>query len=522
MVATRSTASTTPRRRSLATNFDDAATRHALTPNTPAATATPVANSTTAVFVATANSLARDRFDESVAKHVIFRADANKLLFSTLELIFDLTSPATDWLEASAEANPHDGKRVLLETARMLLDAGTPYFQGTHELLRVRFLANVDPHADIINFNAALASASSRKRKRKNTLDNEELKGLYIDALDKLFYAAVVNRLMLTDQRAAVDLNTIQLWTRQCYASNVKAGVTSGFSAAKLTEDPEEQPAIADLTSIILDLKPEAANKREFGSRNFNVSDFENDHYAEQFQCAMENDDYERFNARCFLAGASRGCATSFRRIPSASPSVVRLQHSIDGAYVGTTETPPLPPLSDDGTDVTADDRVYPAADTVHFDNQTFADIIARGPLAVQHEELHLKHAWMIDDDVDNNNLLHDSGSDEEDASEAVADARRSVVPCHGVCRGGALPPSFRTALIHICIAALFCLCATAAPLTGQALGGAPMDSFGDMPADTGSDAVPAAIPPRKQIRYRQTRQGFERNPVDGAATASS
>ncbi|KAK3234732.1 hypothetical protein CYMTET_55021 [Cymbomonas tetramitiformis] len=65
---------------------------------------------------------------------------------------------------------------------------------GTSELLRIRFLANVDPHADIINFNAALASA-----KRKNTLDQEEVKVLFIDALDKVFYAVVVNRLTLTD-----------------------------------------------------------------------------------------------------------------------------------------------------------------------------------------------------------------------------------------------------------------------------------------------------------------------------------
>ncbi|KAK3279421.1 hypothetical protein CYMTET_12698 [Cymbomonas tetramitiformis] len=69
----------------------------------------------------------------------------------------------------------------------------------TSELLGIRFLANVNPHSDIINFNAALASA-----KRKNTLDTEEIKGLFIDALDKVFCATVVNRLTLTDQRAAV------------------------------------------------------------------------------------------------------------------------------------------------------------------------------------------------------------------------------------------------------------------------------------------------------------------------------
>ncbi|KAK3282177.1 hypothetical protein CYMTET_10072 [Cymbomonas tetramitiformis] len=181
MVATKSNTSATPRRRSLATFFDDDASRHALTPNTPAATAAPVENSTAAVFVATVNTLARDRFDESVAKHVIrkcfpekharfggnehgavvlfanlvsaiedsfvnenalfatlfdledittrVRAEANKLLFSTLKLIYDPTSPAADWLEASAETSPHDGKRVLLETARMLLDACRDYEQ---------------------------------------------------------------------------------------------------------------------------------------------------------------------------------------------------------------------------------------------------------------------------------------------------------------------------------------------------------------------------------------------------------
>ncbi|KAK3268873.1 hypothetical protein CYMTET_22649 [Cymbomonas tetramitiformis] len=214
-----------------------------------------------------------------------------------------------------------------------------------------------------------------------------------------------------------------------------------------------------------------AVNTRKFGSHGFNVSDFENDHYdAERLQCAMENDDSERFDALSFLAGCEpEMCdelsACSFDVTASGAAS----------ALGNTTETPP-PPLSDDGTDGTADDRIYPAGDTVHFDNQTFADIIARGPLAVRHAEVYLQHAWMVEDDSDNSNLLNDSESDEEDAFETVFDARRSVVPHHGVCRGGALPPSFRTApLIPVCFAAVFCVCATTAPLTGQALGGAPL-----------------------------------------------
>ncbi|KAK3284409.1 hypothetical protein CYMTET_7936 [Cymbomonas tetramitiformis] len=167
-----------------------------------------------------------------------------------------------------------------------------------------------------------------------------------------------------------------------------------------------------------------AANKREFGSHNFNVSDFENDHYAEQFQCAMENDDSKIFNALCFLAGGepemcdelsvcsfgvtAGGAASALGKcaaycqpvdtsmggfhVGSAADGVSSFATvKIDGKHVGATETPPPPPLSDDGTDGTVDNRDYPAGDTVHFDdNQTFAGIIAKGPLAVRHEEVHL------------------------------------------------------------------------------------------------------------------------------------
>ncbi|KAK3262613.1 hypothetical protein CYMTET_28541 [Cymbomonas tetramitiformis] len=423
-----------------------------------------------------------------------------------------------------------------------------------YEHLCIRFVANVDPHASIINFNAALASA-----KRKYTLDTEEIKGIFIDALDKVFYAGVVvNRLTLTDQRAAVDLNTIQLWTRQCYTSNVKAGVMGGLSAARLTVDAEEKSAIADLTSTILDLqrhvknlssrmddtnnftprgaKPrgkmirfaardlpvggnwtqseqkkrvafhkgtgefvpfcandtcalesarhhwhrdcpnggKAANKKEFGSHNFNVSDFENDMYAEQFQCAVEKCDSKTIDALCFLVGGEPAMcdelsAYSFGVTASGAHSALGkyaaycqpVDTSIGGFHVGGAS---------DGVPSFAIVKI----DGVH----TFADIISRGPLAVHHEELHLQNAWMIDDrDDGNNELLNDSeSSDEEDDTETVSDAPRSVVPRH-------------------------------APLAGQALGGAPMDPFGDIPSDTGGDAIPAAIPPRKQTRYRQEKR---------------
>ncbi|KAK3242290.1 hypothetical protein CYMTET_48010 [Cymbomonas tetramitiformis] len=135
-------------RRSLATIFDDTAVRHATTPATPLVTAAPAASSAAAAFLANVKSLARDHFDEKVAKIIIrkvyeektqrfiggesnvnsvfaklvlalrtaftteeaafgtlfdledatllVRAEADRLLFSTLELIIHPTSPAAD------------------------------------------------------------------------------------------------------------------------------------------------------------------------------------------------------------------------------------------------------------------------------------------------------------------------------------------------------------------------------------------------------------------------------------------
>ncbi|KAK3288935.1 hypothetical protein CYMTET_3602 [Cymbomonas tetramitiformis] len=257
MVMTRLSTSAS-RRRNLATIFDDASLRHVVSPPTPLTTTAPAAQFAGAAFLATIRPLTRERFDEAVAKHVVkkcfldkydrftglethasvlfaklvpaiketfiaeeplfatlfdlddatvaVRPEANKLLFSTLELVFAPNSPAAGWLETSADTHPFDGKRVLLEVARRLLDSGSP-FHGTQTLLGVRILPNVDPQDAIAVFNTALASAL-----RKTTFCDEEVKSLFIDSLDRQYYAPVVNRLLLHDQRAGTDLPTIQQW----------------------------------------------------------------------------------------------------------------------------------------------------------------------------------------------------------------------------------------------------------------------------------------------------------------------
>ncbi|KAK3287268.1 hypothetical protein CYMTET_5215 [Cymbomonas tetramitiformis] len=104
-----------------------------------------------------------------------------------------------------------------------------------------RVLANVDPHDAISDFNAALKAARAR-----STLDEEDVKSLFIHALDWVFYQPVVARLLLHDQRAAHDLFTIQQWVRECYGAHVKAGTdTAG----------EPDSVIEDLRTMVIDLK---------------------------------------------------------------------------------------------------------------------------------------------------------------------------------------------------------------------------------------------------------------------------
>ncbi|KAK3260346.1 hypothetical protein CYMTET_30691 [Cymbomonas tetramitiformis] len=58
----------------------------------------------------------------------------------------------------------------------------------------------------------------------------------------------------MSDQRAAVDLCTIQLWVRDCFARNVSAGTGTGFSASAFTGFRDEGGHLEDLTSTSMDL----------------------------------------------------------------------------------------------------------------------------------------------------------------------------------------------------------------------------------------------------------------------------
>ncbi|KAK3242965.1 hypothetical protein CYMTET_47352 [Cymbomonas tetramitiformis] len=393
VASTRATASMANRRRALSTIFDFEAARHANTPATPPA-AQPAANSAGATFLASVRTLQREHFDMKVSKSVrqklfedkngrfsgtechasalfarmvsalqaafvtedigfapLFllddaalpvRVEANSLLFSTLELMVDPVSPAADWMDSSHSSFPSDGKRVLLEFARRMIPAGDP-FQGQADMLGIRISAGVDPHDAIGDFNAALKAGRTRA-----TLLDEDVKALFIKALDTVFYQPVVSRLLLHDQRAGHDLLTIQQWVRECYAAHVKAG-TATASAHRYSHgthfmgkgdgssgDPGE---LADLRTMVLDLKRQlaafvASDRSEPSPRGFTpradkqdrrtktrfaadplprgrsglsayafAEEAENSVLAAKFQHAIDHDDAVEFDALCMLAG---------------------------------------------------------------------------------------------------------------------------------------------------------------------------------------------------------------------------
>ncbi|KAK3276904.1 hypothetical protein CYMTET_15055 [Cymbomonas tetramitiformis] len=243
------------RRRSLATIFDSAAARNSVTPATPAPAGVPAANSAQAVFLAGVRSLTRERFDESVAKHVIrkcFREKHERFTGteSNAQVLLVKLVPA---LQEAFEA--HD---VLFAPLFDLEDSTLAVRSEANKLEHRTSLASAsrptytDPSESVTDFNAALRSA-----RRRTTLDDDEVKEFFITALDPVFYAPVVSRLFTHQQRAAVDLLTMQQWVIECYARHVQAGThtaTRTLSAAAVAIDGDGSQ-LSDLTAIILDVK---------------------------------------------------------------------------------------------------------------------------------------------------------------------------------------------------------------------------------------------------------------------------
>ncbi|KAK3247855.1 hypothetical protein CYMTET_42661 [Cymbomonas tetramitiformis] len=133
------------------------------------------------------------------------RREVNELLYATLLNIVDPTSAVGAWVEASRAAFPEDGKRAILEIVRRLHDAPGPMMESTKELLGIKFDYGVDPSENIAKFKFSLRESS-----RKTTWDQEEVKDLFLAALDRQYYAPVLDEFIRHDQRADTDILTMQ------------------------------------------------------------------------------------------------------------------------------------------------------------------------------------------------------------------------------------------------------------------------------------------------------------------------
>ncbi|KAK3280247.1 hypothetical protein CYMTET_11903 [Cymbomonas tetramitiformis] len=203
--------------------------------------------------------------------------------------------------QATAQEVLHDAGHALME-AKSWLDDATAY---------------EDPSDSIADFDAVLKSA-----RRKNTLDDDEVNEQFSTALDPAFYAPVVSRLFTHQQRATVDLLTMQQWL---------AGLTVTILDVK-----KQLQTLTDMVNGKGYFTPRADKKNliDHGGGGsgvrFSLGEIENDLLAEQFQVvAMKENNDERFETLCMLAGGKPAMfddvsAFSFGVAPGGAPGFVQ------------------------------------------------------------------------------------------------------------------------------------------------------------------------------------------------------
>ncbi|KAK3250757.1 hypothetical protein CYMTET_39876 [Cymbomonas tetramitiformis] len=154
-----------------------------------------------------------------------------------------------------------------LQTAFVTEDIGfAPLFRLDDATLPIRVEAN-----SLLFSTLELLRLQRRARKAartRATLLDEDVKAMFIKALDQTFYQPMVSRLLLHDQRAAHEARPLHhsaMGARMLHPAHVKAGTvtTSAHRYShgrhfmerdeRATDDPDS--AIADLRTMDLDLK---------------------------------------------------------------------------------------------------------------------------------------------------------------------------------------------------------------------------------------------------------------------------
>ncbi|KAK3232827.1 hypothetical protein CYMTET_56851 [Cymbomonas tetramitiformis] len=466
------------------------------------------------------------------------RVEANGLLFSALELMVDPASPAADWMDSSHSSFPSDGKRVLLEFARRVIPAGDP-FQGQADMLGIRISAGVDPHDKIGDFNAALKAARTRA-----TLLDEDVKALFIKALDTTFYQPLVSRLLLHVQRTVPLTTSSQFNNGQAgpphqdplrdHARSPRGEI--GQSVSKKVAFHRDTGATVPYCRNQVCAKGKARHwyrDRPNGGRTglsayAFAEEAENSVLAVKFQHAIDHEDAEEFDALCMLAGGKPDIFVDLSACSFCEEGGEALVSAVTEFSDRVAHSPPASVGSDEEWTGPPNPFCPPVT-------RTFADFIESTGIALgapDEPPVGMNLLSAVDAPggvVGYEPAAYISGDDGDDGDASAAPPR----PRYGCGRG--IPGFGGSFLTSSLVCALFVICATAAPHTVSGVGGAdahacttppvggaawaasavptattsPPAPSHDNLGDAVGGAVPSAIPPRRHARYRALRQGF-------------
>ncbi|KAK3252657.1 hypothetical protein CYMTET_38059 [Cymbomonas tetramitiformis] len=381
----------------------------------------------------------------------------------------DPMSPAADWMDSSHTSFPADGKRVLLEFARRMIPAGC--------------------------------------KNKDSTLLDEDVKALFIKALDATFYQPVVSWLLLHVHypvRAAHDLLTIQQWVRECFSEHVRAG-TATASAHRYSHgthymergdgDSGGPGELADLRTMVLDLKRQLAAF---------VASADSEPSPRGFTPRADKPDRRvktRFAASPLPKGGNWSQSISkkvaFHRDTGVTIPYCQNQHAID--HDDAQEFDALCKLAGGKPDIFADlsvtvlflrggrprksGPVRPIPFAHRPVTRTFADFIESTGIAVELPDEPSVHMAMLSA-IEGPESVMDykpeayATSDEDDDDVSVEHPQ----PRYGCGRG--IPGWGRSFLTSSLVCALFVIifCATAAPHTASGVGGANAHAYAAPP----------------------------------------
>ncbi|KAK3235992.1 hypothetical protein CYMTET_53841 [Cymbomonas tetramitiformis] len=436
---------------------------------------------------------------------VTIRAEGNRLLFSTLELLVHRTSPASDWLEGSAQAFPQDGKRVLLEFARKLPEADAP-FRGTADLLYVTLESGVDPGSKIMDFNAALVAA-----RRKNTLDDDDVKGHSSSTPStptsiawspparcsktigrawtcSLFNSGSANATRPTCGRArcgqSSSTSARPLRVSATRLARTPLTPTSRTSPGAAQGDYSAVPALimrgGEGTALAPRLPARAGRVQRRRVRVRTRLRYLASRYATAFQHAIDTNDSDRFDALCFLAGGK--------------PEIIEDFSAASFCVGDTVEEAAI----DDGT-ASARDLHRSAVGGVRRQDVSCGPLQPYEPETSFMDKVATMGGFTLSaPDPDPPLALHRMGSavsvgagtgDESDDDDGVLPSPQPAIGC------GRPPIGFgRSALTSLLVCTLFILGATAVPLTAATLGGVDVGAAAAPPIGDATCAYPGVF----------------------------